>query len=166
MGSKYATVVTWFWIVAVVLVLIGFAGTILPAIPGVPLVFLGLILGAAADDFERVGWPTLLVLALLTLAAIAVDLAAGALGAKRMGASPWALVGAAIGSLIGLVFGLPGLVLGPFLGAALGEWIARRDLRRAGKIGLATWAGMLAAAVAKIAICFAMVGLFALAWWL
>jgi uncharacterized protein len=154
------------WIAAALLVVVGFAGTVLPGIPGVPLVFLGFVLGAAAGGFDRVGWPSLILAALLTLAAIAVDFVAAALGAKRVGASPWALVGAAVGSLVGLFFGLPGLLIGPFLGAGAGEWIARRDLRRAGKVGFATWLGLVVAAVAKVAIVFAMVGLFALAWWL
>lgn len=154
------------WIAAVALVLLGFAGTILPAIPGVPLVFVGLVLAAAADDFTRVSWPSLFLMAMLTLAAIAVDFAAAALGARRVGASPWALFGAAMGSLVGLAFGIPGLLLGPFLGAGAGEWLARRDLRRAGKVGFATWLGLLAAAVTKIGIAFAMIGLFAFAWWI
>jgi uncharacterized protein YqgC (DUF456 family) len=158
--------VVWLWLVAALLVVVGFAGTILPGLPGVPLVFLGLVLGAAADGFARVGWPTLLVAAVLTLAAIAVDFAAAALGAKRVGASGWALVGAAVGSIVGLAFGVPGLLLGPFLGAGAGEWLARRDLKRAGTVGFATWLGLLVAGVAKIAIVFAMLGLFALAWWI
>src|SRR6187551_1526338 len=102
------------WIAAVALVLIGLAGTVLPAIPGVPLVFLGLVLGAAADGFERVGWPSLILFALLTAIGIAADFAGGLLGAKRVGASGWAIGGAAVGSLIGLFFGIPGLVFGPF----------------------------------------------------
>ena len=138
----------------------------LPAIPGVPLVFLRLILDVAAGEFERVGWPTILLLSMMTLAGSAIDFVAAALGAKRVRASPWALAGAVIGSLVGLAFGFPGLVAGPFLGAALGEWIARRDVKRAGKVGLATWLDMRVAAVAKIALVFAMVGLFALAGWL
>lgn len=152
------------WLIAVALVLVGIAGTVLPAIPGVPLVFLGLVIAAAADDFERVGWPSLFVLAVLTLVAIAVDFVAGALGAKRVGASPWAIVGAAAGSFVGLFFGLPGLVAGPFAGAALGEWLAIRDLKRAGKVGLATWIAILVASAAKVAIVGAMLGIFALAW--
>jgi uncharacterized protein YqgC (DUF456 family) len=155
---------TVLWLIAIVLVIVGIAGTILPAIPGVPLVFVGLVFGAAADDFERVGWPSLLFLAVLTLVGIAVDFAAGALGAKRVGASPLAIVGAAIGSFIGLFFGFPGLVLGPFAGAALGEWLAIRDLKRAGKVGLATWIAILVAAAAKVAIVGAMLGIFALSW--
>ena len=153
-----------FWLAALALVLVGIAGTILPAIPGVPCVFLGLILGAAADDFERVGWPSLIVLAFLTLVAIVVDFVAGVLGAKRVHASPLAIAGAVIGSFVGLFFGFPGLILGPFLGAGLGEWLVLRDLRRAGKVGLATWLAMLVAGAAKIAIVGAMLGIFALAW--
>jgi uncharacterized protein YqgC (DUF456 family) len=149
-----------------VLVVIGFAGAVLPAIPGAPLVFFGLVAGAAADDFTRVGWGTLTLLLLLAALTYVVDFAATALGAKRAGASKLAIVGAVVGSLVGLAFGLPGLLVGPFAGALAGEWFARRDLRQAGKVGLATWLGMLLAAVAKLAILFLMLGIFILAWWL
>ncbi len=154
------------WLVCALCVAIGFAGAVLPAIPGPSLVFLGLVAGAAADDFERVGWVTLSLLFLLACVSFGIDFAATALGAKRAGASKLAIVGAILGSLVGLAFGLPGLVLGPFVGALAGEWYARRDLRQAGKVGFATWLGMLVAAVAKLALLCLMVGIFALAWWL
>ncbi len=154
------------WLVAALLVALGIAGTVLPALPGVPMVFVGLVLAAAADRFERVGWPTLLLLALLTLAAIAIDLAAGMLGARRIGASPWAVAGAALGTIAGLFFGFAGLLLGPLLGAVGGEWLARRELARAARVGLATFVALLLAAAGKIALVFLMVGLFALAWWI
>ena len=154
------------WLLCFILVVVGFAGAVLPAIPGPPLVFFGLVAGAAADGFDRVGWGTLTVLFLLTCLTFGVDLAATALGAQRAGASKLAIVGALAGSLVGLAFGLPGLLVGPFVGALAGEWYARRDLLQAGKVGFATWLGMLLAAVAKLAILLAMVGLFALAWWL
>ena len=101
-------------ILAFVLVAIGLMGTILPAIPGVPLVFLGLVLAAWAEGFRFVGAGTLTVLGLMALLAYAVDLAAGALGAKKFGASRLAVLGAAIGTLAGLFLGLPGL--GGFVG--------------------------------------------------
>ncbi len=154
------------WVVCVLCVAIGFAGAVLPAIPGPPLVFLGLLAGAAADDFERVGWGTLAVLFLLTCLTFGIDFAATALGAQRAGASKLAIVGALVGSLVGLAFGLSGLLLGPFAGAIAGEWIARRDLRQAGKVGFATGLGMLLAAVAKLALLCLMIGIFALAGWL
>lgn len=154
------------WVVATLLVALGIAGTVLPALPGAPMVFVGLVLAAAADRFERVGWPTLLVLALLTLAAMAIDLAAGMVGARRIGASPWAIAGAALGTIAGLFFGFAGLLLGPLLGAVGGEWLARREVARAARVGLATFVALLLAAAAKIALVFLMVGLFALAWWI
>ncbi|MEO8195200.1 MAG: DUF456 family protein [Thermoanaerobaculia bacterium] len=158
--------ISLFWLLCVLLVAVGFAGAVLPAIPGPPLVLLGLLAGAAADDFERVGWGTLALLFLLTCLTFAIDITATALGARRAGASKLAIVGALVGSLIGLAFGLPGLLLGPFVGAIAGEWLARRDLRQAGKVGFATWLGMLLAAVAKLVTLLLMVAIFALAWWL
>jgi uncharacterized protein YqgC (DUF456 family) len=146
-------------VLGVALVVAGLAGTILPALPGVPLVFLGLLIAAADDGFHRVGWITLTILFLMMLAALVVDAVASSLGARKMGASWQAMVGASLGAFAGLFLGLPGLLLGPFVGATLGEWYARRDLKRAGKIGLAAWVGLLLGTACKLAIAFAMVAL-------
>jgi len=83
------------------------------------------------------------------------------MGAKRVGASPKALIGAAIGGAIGVFFGLPGILLGPFVGAVLGELIARGGFAQAARVGVGTWLGLLFAAVAKLVIAFLMVGAFA-----
>ena len=148
------------WALAVALVLVGLAGTILPALPGPILVFAGLWLAAWADGFAHVGWPTLVLLGMLTAAAYLVDLAAAALGVRRFGASKRAAAGAALGTLLGLFFGLPGLIAGPFVGAVLGEIWARRALHGAGKAGAAAWVGFLVGSVVKLALVFAMVGIF------
>src|SRR5581483_12384453 len=100
-------------ILAVSLVLIGLAGTILPMLPGVPLVFAGLLLAAWSNRFESVGWPVLAVLALLALLSVLVDFTASSLGAKRVGASRAAILGAGLGAGFGMFLGLPGLLLGP-----------------------------------------------------
>ncbi len=152
------------WILAIVLVLAGIAGAVLPVIPGAPLVFGGLLLGAWIDRFAKVGWFPLVVIGLLGTATIAVDLAATALGAKRVGASPLALVGAGVGTVVGLFLGFVGVLVGPFAGAALGEYVARRDLRQAGRAGLGTWLGIVLGSAAKVALMLAMVGVFAVAW--
>lgn len=154
----------WLWLLALGMIGLGLAGTLLPVLPGMPLIFAGMLLGAWIDDFARVGYITLAVLAAITLLGIAVDVISGVLGAKKLGASRAAVVGAAIGTLIGLFFGLPGLVLGPFAGALAGEWSARRDMRAAGKVAVGTWIGMLVAAVVKLSLVFAMLGIFALAY--
>jgi uncharacterized protein len=152
------------WVLVTVMLLVGLAGTILPAIPGVGLVFAGLFLGAYIDDFQRVGWITLVILGLLTALAMAVDFIAGLLGAKRAGASRLALIGAAIGTLAGLFFGLIGVFVGPFVGAVVGELIHRGrldDAAGAAKVGLGTWLGLLLGTLAKLALALTMIGIFA-----
>jgi len=148
------------WTVAIVLIAIGFVGTIVPAVPGVTLIFAGMALGAWIDGFARI--PVWVVVILGAFAAIAwtVDFAAAALGAKRVGASGRAIVGAALGTIAGIFTGLWGLVFMPLVGAAIGEYSAQRDLRRAGKVGVATWIGLLLGTAVKIAIVFTMVGIF------
>lgn len=148
------------WIVAIILVGVGVAGTVLPALPGTPLVFVGLLIAAWADGFQKVGWITLVFLAILTLASFAVDFLATSMGAKRVGASYLAVGGAVLGTIVGIFFGIPGLLLGPFLGAVAGEYISRRDLRQAGKVGLGTWLGLVVGSAAKLALTFLMLGLF------
>ena len=154
------------WILAGALVVVGLAGTILPALPGVPLVFVGLLMAAWIGDFQKIGWPTLTVLAVLTALAVAADLIATLLGAKRAGASKYALFGAAIGSIIGLFFGLIGILVLPFLGAVVGELIARQRLNQAARVGLATWLGMLIGALAKLSLAITMLGVFVVAYFI
>lgn len=151
------------WILAVLLIVVGVAGTVLPALPGAILVFAGIVLAAWIDGFARIPVWLVVVFGLLTALAWAVDYFAAAAGAKRAGASRLALVGALVGTLAGIVTGLWGLVFMPLVGAALGEYVAQRDLRRAGKVGLATWLGLLLGTAAKVAIVFAMVGVFVVA---
>jgi hypothetical protein len=145
---------------AALLVVIGLAGTVLPVLPGVLLVFGGLFLAAWAQDFTRVGSVGLTIIGILAALGFAADFIASLLGAKRVGASPRALLGASVGGIVGVFFGIPGLLLGPFLGAAIGEYWARGGLAQAGKVGVGTWIGLLVAAIAKVVIAFAMIGTF------
>ena len=154
----------FFLIVAILLVGLGILGTVLPALPGAPLVFLGLLLAAWAEGFRKVGWFPLSILAILTLLTFVVDFFAASLGAKRVGASWLALAGAALGTIAGLFFSLPGVILGPFVGAVLGEYAARRSWSQARRVGFGTWLGMLIAIAGKLALIFTMVGIFALAY--
>jgi uncharacterized protein YqgC (DUF456 family) len=105
----------------------------------------------------------LVLLGVLTAMAWTVDYVAAVVGAKRAGASKQAIIGAGIGTFAGIFSGLWGLLFMPLVGAALGEYLAQRDLRRAGKVGIATWIGLLLGTAAKVAIVFAMVGIFVFA---
>lgn len=157
---------TWWWVLAIALIIIGVIGTFLPAIPGVAAVFGGMLLAAWIDDFQRIGWVTLTILGVLTALSFAADILAGLLGAQRVGASRLALIGSAIGALIGLFFGLAGIILGPFIGAVVGELMAQRKLGAATRVGIGTWIGLAVGALAKIALVFAMLAVFITAYFL
>ena len=148
------------WIVAALLVIAGFVGVVAPVLPGAPLVLAGLVAAAWAEDFRYVGVGTLIVIAILMGLTYVVDAVAGALGVRRAGASRWAVWGAVIGTAAGVFFGLPGILLGPFVGAVAGELIARRDVAQAGRAGVGAWIGFVVGTLGKLAILFAMVGVF------
>lgn len=155
---------TLLWILAVLLVIVGVAGTVVPMLPGTPIVFAGLLLAAWIDDFARVGSVPLVVLGMLTALSLLVDFAASVLGAQRAGATRAAVTGAALGAVAGLFFGLAGLILGPFAGAFLGQYLATRDFAGSGKAGWGTLVGFIAGSLAKLVLAIAMVVIFAVAY--
>ena len=148
------------WIIAGMLVVAGILGTVAPALPGPVLVFAGLLMAAWIDGFENVGWAPLTVLGVLTALSFVADIVATGAGAKKAGASKQAVIGAAIGTIVGIFFGIIGIFAGPFVGAAAGEFLAKRDLIRAGKVGYGTLFGLVLGAAMKIALALAMVGVF------
>ncbi|MDH4038675.1 MAG: DUF456 family protein [Candidatus Krumholzibacteria bacterium] len=148
------------WSLAAICVVAGFVGVIAPVLPGAPLVFIGLVLAAWAEGFQYVGMWTLIIIAVLLGLTYVVDAIASALGVKRVGASKQAMWGAVIGTTVGVFFGITGILLGPFVGAVAGELIARRDFMQAGKAGVAAWIGFIVGTLGKMAILFAMVGVF------
>jgi len=148
------------WVASVMLIVIGVAGTVLPALPGTALVLAGIVLGAWIDDFTRVGIGSLLIIGVLAVMAWGFDYVAGMLGARRAGASRQALWGAAIGTVVGLFMGLVGVLFMPLVGAAVGEYLARRDQGQALRVGVATWLGIMAGLLAKVVIAFMMIGIF------
>jgi uncharacterized protein len=154
------------YIIAALLVIVGVLGTILPALPGLPLVFAGLLLAAWTDGFQHVSGWTMGVLGVITALAMTLDFIAGLMGTKLAGASKWAMLGAAIGTVVGIFFGLIGLILGPFVGALIAELIYREDLREASKAGFGAWLGLLMGTVAKVGAIFTMLAIFASAWWI
>ncbi len=154
------------WVLGGAMILGGLAGTILPLLPSTPLMFAGMLLLAWHDQFIRLGWPSLTILLVLTIISCALDYVAGVMGAKTVGASRQAIWGALIGSVLGMLGGLPGLIIGPFLGAAAGELYARQNMLNAGKVGFASVIGMLLGAIAKVGFALAMLGTFALAWFI
>jgi uncharacterized protein len=158
-----------YYAIAVLLVAVGVLGVLLPALPGLPLVSAGMLLAAWADGFERIGTGTLVALGALTALSLLIDFWATAIGAKRVGASRTAIAGAVAGTFAGLFFGPIGLFAGPFIGALLGELWARRGTDRARlghatKVGVGTWIGIVFGVALKLMLAFAMICIFAWAW--
>jgi uncharacterized protein len=156
---------TLLYVIGVTLILIGLVGAVLPLLPGIPLIFGGIWLISAVDHYRHLGLGWLLGIAAVGAIGLLMDLLAGALGAKRMGASPRAVWGALLGTLVGLFFGLPGLLLGPFLGALLGELAAGNSVLRSAHVGVSAWIGLIFGTIIKLVVSITMVALFGAAWW-
>jgi len=150
------------WIIGALLSVIGLAGLLLPVLPGAPLLFLGLLCAAWAEDFRYVGLWTLLILAGMAGLTYLVEFFSSIWGARRFGGSRRAMAGAAIGGIVGLFFGIPGVVLGPLVGAVLGELSLQRTMDQASRAGFGTVVGLALGVAGKLAIGIAMVGLFVL----
>ena len=136
-------------VLGVLVIVAGIVSLAMPLVPGVAIIFLGVVLVAWADDFTKIGPLTLVVLFALTLVAMVADNVAGMFGARRAGASGWGVFGAGVGAVVGLPLGLPGVVLGPAVGALAFEYLKNPDLKRAGKAGLGGLFGYVLAVVAK-----------------
>ena len=165
-GFAIDTLVVSAWVLAWLLVIIGLAGTLLPALPGTPIMLAGMALMAWLNGFARIGYGTLLGLTALTLLAQFLDFIATAEGARRFGAGRGAILGATLGLLVGLFFGIPGMLLGPFLGAVIGHRLGEATLDDSVRAGVGASIGVLVGTVAKVVIGVAMLVWFALAWWL
>lgn len=151
------------WLLSGGLIVLGLAGTVLPALPGTALVLAGIVLAAWIDDFTRIGWVTLTIVAVLAVISWILDYVAGIMGAKKAGASREAIIGAALGTVAGIFMGLVGVFFMPLVGAVAGEFIAGRNRRRSLHVGVATWIGVMVGMIAKVVLAFVMIGVFAVA---
>ncbi len=146
---------------AIVLVVVGLIGTVVPGIPGTILIFAGALVYAIMERFQAVGWPTLVVLGLLTAAATAADWFATSVGARLGGASGWSVVGGMLGGFVGLlVFSLPGAILGALGGVLAVEILHAKDWRKALKAGGGWAVGWIINTVFQVAIGLVMAAIF------
>lgn len=152
-------------VVAATLIGFGLAGAIVPAVPGIPLIFAGIWLIAGVDHYHHLGLWWLIGIAAVGAFGLTFDLLAGALGVKRLGASKQAVSGAILGTAIGLFLGLPGLLLGPFVGAVLGELASGSSILRSTNVGVSAWLGLIFGTIIKLVSSLTMVALFGAAWW-
>ncbi len=122
------------WVTLLVMFL-GLLGSVLPGLPGVPLIFAAVLVYAYVTGFEAVGALVLVLLGFFALLAFIADLLFTAYGARRFGASNWGTIGGAIGGLVGALLGalffgvgaLFGLLVGSIAGVFAGEYLRRRQ---------------------------------------
>ena len=151
------------FIFTMLIMLIGLAGTVLPMLPGLPIMWAGALIYALFTGFEDIGWTFLVVFGALTAITTLLDYVANLYGARKMGASGWGIFGAVLGMLAGLLSaGLIGLLVGSFLGAVLGEILGGRESSQALKAGLGTFLGFLGGTFIKFVVGCAMLGVFLL----
>lgn len=155
----------WILLLAWGLVVIGTLGVLLPALPGVPVLFGGLWMLAWYDGYEKISVLTISIIGAFALIAWLVDIFGSYVTAKKFGASKQALWGVVIGALVGLFFGVIGLIIGPIIGGMVGEWMAHKDNTRATTVGLAAGLGFMLAFIVKIVLVIAMLGVFAYAYY-
>jgi uncharacterized protein YqgC (DUF456 family) len=151
----------FWWLFAIVLFAIGLIGTVVPILPGTTIILAGAVIHRMMLGPEKsIGWPTIGVLVLLTLATYVLDFLGSYFGAKYFGATKWGAFGAFIGALIGLFFGIIGLFVGPVIGAIAGEFIGGKRMIAAGKAGWGSLLGNLAGMIGKLVIALAMITIF------
>lgn len=151
------------YIIATLAIIGGLAGTIFPALPGLPLMLAGIGLIGYLENFQHLNTYVFIILIVLTIIGSAIDFLAGLFGAKATGASKQALWGAFIGGIVGIFFGIPGAIFGPLIGAIIGEILARSDIKQVSKVSIGTFIGFLIGTCAKISCACAMLATMALA---
>ncbi len=147
---------------ALVVMLIGLIGSLLPVLPGTPLILAAVIGHRLYFGAASISNFVLVIMVGLMLVSLVFDFLSSMLGAKKFGATWLGVAGAVIGGIIGLFFSLPGIILGPFLGAMLFEMLGDKELKKAAHAGLGATIGLLLGIIGKFSIGIVMIILFAM----
>lgn len=149
------------YILASIIVVCGLVGTVLPLMPGVPVIFLGLFLAAAVSKFSFISTATIVILFVLAAISVLVDYLSGFLGAKYAGSSLFGLLGAIIGVIFGVsVFGLIGVLIGPAIGVFVFDLLSRREIKKSSKVATYTFFSTVAGIITNVVLAVLMIGIF------
>lgn len=147
-------------VIAFLLMMVGLVGSILPGLPGTPMVFGVAMLHRLYYGDRGSSAYALILLGIIMLVSIAIDFLAGVVGAKKLGATWRGMVGAGVGAFLGIFAGPAGVLIGPFLGAFAGEMMGGRLAAEAGRAGLGATLGLLGGVLGKVICCLMMIGVF------
>ncbi|MDI7247871.1 MAG: DUF456 domain-containing protein [Bacillota bacterium] len=141
-------------ILAILLFILGLAGTVLPVLPGAPLIWLGMLIYGLFTRFADLSVGFYVWQGVAVAVTLLIDYAATAYGTKRYGGSSAAVYGSIAGLLIGpFILGPIGIVIGPFAGAFIGELVqARRGAEAAFRAAFGTLIGVVGGTLLKLAV--------------
>ena len=137
-------------IVAVIVMMMGVLGSLIPVLPGIPLVFVAALVHRMIFGDAGASTPVLAVMGALMIFSMVLDALGTMVGARKLGATWRGMIGAMAGGVVGLFFIPFGLVLGPFIGAILGELTGGRGRDAAIKAGSGAVLGLLLGALGKV----------------
>jgi len=138
---------------AILLIIIGIIGCLVPVLPGPPISYGGIII-LHFTEFAQFSDRLLIILAGIALIVTILDYIVPIWGTRKFGGSKYGARGATVGLIIGLFFGPPGIILGPFIGAVIGEMMFKDDLKYALKAGFGSLLGFLTGIGLKLAASF------------
>lgn len=146
----------WVWIIlGMLLCVVGIAGSLLPLLPGPPVAYAGLLVQQLRDP-NPFTLKFLLIWAAIVLVTLILDYIVPILGTKKFGGTKYGIWGCTLGFLAAFWIGPWGVIIGPFAGAFIGEYIAHQHSRRALKAALGSFAGFLMGSFLKLLVCFFM----------
>ena len=139
----------------------GLIGSILPFLPGIPISWLGLLIYAASTGFQKISVLEVVIFFIIMLISLAIGYFSPTLGAKKQKASKIAIFLSFLGMTIGVfVLGFWGIILGPFIGALLGELISKKEPAQAVRTAFATLVGFVAGTLLQVIVILVMAGFF------
>jgi uncharacterized protein len=148
-------------LLALLIMAAGFLGSVLPILPGPPLVWLGALYYGWATQFAAYGWPTLILMLLLAIAGSTADTWLSAIVTRKSGASIWATLASIVGGIVGLlVLSLPGLFIGALGAIALVEYSQHKDWNKVLQASKGYLKGYLLSLVVQVLTCLVMIGIF------
>ncbi|SFC39009.1 hypothetical protein SAMN05443252_103186 [Bacillus sp. OV322] len=151
-----------YWSVIILLFIIAFIGLVFPVVPSVLFIIGGILLYGVFYSFEPFNWVFWTIQILFVILLFTADYAANMFGVKKYGGSKAGIWGSTLGLIIGpFVIPFAGILVGPFIGAALAEILFhRRDFKTAMKIGLGSVVGFISSVITKAVIQLGMIGYF------
>ena len=149
-----------FIVLGAILLVLSFIGCVVPVIPGPALAFAGLLCARGIAPHTAPSIYTLAVALAFVVVVIVLDYVVPALGARKFNCGKLGVFGCVVGTIVGLFFVPIGLVVGPFLGAMIGELLAGKKVRQSLKGAVGAFLGYAAGILLKLICCGSLAAVF------